>query len=57
MGLGGITLIASAEAQRGLATRLIDLLLRGITAPEDSERVHAAPPADRPGSPAAGTRL
>jgi AcrR family transcriptional regulator len=31
MGLGGITLIAGQEDQRELATRLIDLLLHGIT--------------------------
>lgn len=31
MGLGGITLIAGAEGQRELATRLIDLFLYGIT--------------------------
>jgi AcrR family transcriptional regulator len=31
MGLGGITLIAREEGQRELATRLIDLLLYGVT--------------------------
>lgn len=31
MGLGGITMIAGYEDQRQLATRLIDLLLNGIT--------------------------
>jgi AcrR family transcriptional regulator len=60
MGLGGITLIASAEDQRALATRLIDLLLNGLlegsTAPADSGPVRAAPPAGRPGSSAASTR-
>lgn len=32
MGLGGISLIAGAEDQRQLATRLIDLLLHGVAA-------------------------
>jgi AcrR family transcriptional regulator len=31
MGLGGITMIAGEENQRDLATRLIDLLLHGVT--------------------------
>src|SRR5258707_14291919 len=31
MGLGGITMIGGREDQRELATRLIDLLLHGIT--------------------------
>jgi AcrR family transcriptional regulator len=31
LGLGGITMIAGAENQRDLATRLIDLLLVGVT--------------------------
>jgi AcrR family transcriptional regulator len=31
MALGGITLIASAEHQRGLAARLLDLLMDGLT--------------------------
>jgi AcrR family transcriptional regulator len=31
MGLGGVTMIASEENQRELATRLIDLLLHGVT--------------------------
>jgi hypothetical protein len=31
MGLGGVTLIAGEQHQRGLATRLIDLLLYGVT--------------------------
>jgi len=31
LALGGITMIAGAEDQRALATRLIDLLLRGVS--------------------------
>jgi AcrR family transcriptional regulator len=47
MGLGGITMIAGAEDQRELATRLIDLLLHGVTTPADPVRA-----ARRPAGPA-----
>ena len=46
MGLGGITMIAGEEDQRELATRLIDMLLHGITTTAANSR--AAHPGDPP---------